>query len=488
MADLESKILPGVLHWQSPSFFAWYPSSGSFPALLGDMLSGALNTIGFSWASAPAATELEMVAMDWLADLCRLPAKFKFARAPPSSAGAAAGGAGSAAAAAADMTADAAAAATGGGGGCIQGTSSEAVLVALLAARARKMRGRPPEDAARLVAYGSDQTHSCFRKAAMVAGVHHVRALPVTASTDWALRGDALEAAVRADEAAGLLPFFVVPTIGTTSSCAVDDVEAVARVASDHGMWTHVDAAYAGSAAICPEHRAEAFAGVERADSFSFNPHKWLLTTFDCCAFWTADAGALKDALSLTPVYLRSRANELDYKDWQVPLGRRFRALKLWMVLRMYGAARLRAFVRHHVALAAWFADRVRADARLELAAPPRFGLVCFRLAGAGAARDASSRRLLEAINATGAAFLVATELDGRPALRMAIGGAMTQPRHVAAAWDAVSACAGAVLAEEAAAAAAEASGGGRRQQQQQQQAAVGSGSSSGGGGGGGAL
>lgn len=446
MADLESKILPGCMHWQSPRFFAWYPSTGSFPAMLADMLSGALNMVGFSWQSSPAATELEMVAMDWLADLCGLPAKFKFSRAAPADGGGDGNGGGNSSD---GMTPDAAAAAAGGGGGCIQGTSSEAVLVAMLSARARAMRGRPPADAARLVAYGSDQTHSCYKKAAMVCGIDHVRALPATGATGWALQAADVEAAMRADEEAGLIPFFVCATVGTTSSCAVDDVGGIAAAARRRGAWLHVDAAYAGSFAVAPEFRSPHFDGLGGADSYQFNPHKTLLVTFDCCAFWTSDQAAMKDALSLTPVYLRSRANGLDLKDWQVPLGRRFRALKLWMVMRMYGRRKLQQFVRHHVALARWFADRVRGDERLELVGPQHFGLVCFRLASGGRGDSSDSvsdnndanRKLLDAVNATGRAFMVATELDGRVTLRMAIGSAQTQPRHVADAWDAVVEC-----------------------------------------------
>jgi hypothetical protein len=237
---------------------------------------------------AQAGTELEAATMDWLAQLCGLPPAF--------------------------LTSSG-----GAGGGCIQGTSSEAVVVALLAARARALRGRPAADTLRLVAYGSSQTHSCYQKACKVVGIQHTRTLPTRAEDGWALRAADLEAAMSADAAAGLIPCFLVATIGTTSSCAVDEVGPLAAVASAHGAWTHVDAAYAGATAILPEQRQQHFQGLEAVDSYSFNPHKWLLTNFDCCALWAADLGPLREALSLsaTPAFLRGAGQLLDYKDLQ---------------------------------------------------------------------------------------------------------------------------------------------------------------------------
>ncbi|GIM15937.1 hypothetical protein Vretimale_18591 [Volvox reticuliferus] len=346
--DVHDKLMPGVTHWQSPSFFAYFPSNASFPAALADMWSSALSMIGFSWAASPVSTELEMAMMDWLAELCGLPASFRCN-----------GG-------------------TGPGGGVIQGTASEAAVVALLAARARALRGKPPGDKLKLVAYASDQAHSCFRKACMVVGIDHIRSLPTRAVDNWELRPEVLQAAISADLSEGLIPCFVMATIGTTSSCAVDPVGRLAEVATSNDCWLHVDAAYAGSAAILPEQRVIHFRGLDQVDSYSFNPHKWLLTTFDCCALWVADSGPLKEALSLTPVFLRATGNALDYKDWQIPLGRRFRSLKLYFVLRMYGSEKLRSYLRHHIALAQVFAAAVDSDPRFELAAPQRFGLVCF--------------------------------------------------------------------------------------------------------------
>uniref|UniRef100_A0A7S0RGG5 Aromatic-L-amino-acid decarboxylase n=1 Tax=Chlamydomonas leiostraca TaxID=1034604 RepID=A0A7S0RGG5_9CHLO len=283
----------------------------------------------------------------------------------------------------------------------------------------------------------------------MVAGVTHYRTVKARADNDWALAASDLAAAMEADVQAGLTPFFVMATIGTTSSCAVDPVADIAAVAGAHRAWVHVDGAYAGAAAVVPEVRARWFGGLEAVDSYSFNPHKWLLTNFDCCAMWAADAGPIKEAVSLTPVYLQNTGNALDYKDWQVPLGRRFRSLKLFFVLRLYGAEKLRQYVSHHMALASHFAAHVAADPRFELAAPPRFGLVCFRLAGAP---RAANEALLAAINASREQFLVHTELGGVYTLRLAVGSVWVQREHVDAAWAAVCAAADSVLAAQPAA------------------------------------
>ncbi|KAF8067231.1 hypothetical protein HT031_002278 [Scenedesmus sp. PABB004] len=428
-ADFLSKIMPGVTHWQSPRFFAWFGGNTSAPSQIADMLCGALNMIGFSWQSSPASTELEMVMMDWLAKLCGLPEKFL----SPTARGDSGGG-------------NSDAPPRPASGGVIQSTSSEAVLVAMLAARARTMQGRPAEDALRLVCYGSDQAHSCYQKAAMVAGVAHVRKLPTSGEHAHAVQADALDAAIERDVADGLLPFYACGTIGTTSSCAVDPVGELGRVCARHGVWLHVDAAWAGSASILPEQR-HWFEGLDQADSYSFSVHKWLVTGFDCAAMWLSDTTHLLAALSLTPAYLVGVGNVHDFKCWQIPLGRRFRSLKLWFVLRMYGQAKLQALLRHHIALGEWFAQRVAADARLELAAPPRFGLTCFRLAGAG---DAANRALLERINADGSVFLVGTDLGGRFTLRFAVGCAHTQLEHVEQGWAAVAAAVADVLASQA--------------------------------------
>ena len=429
--DLEDVVLPGVTHWQSPSFFAYFPANASGPAVLGELLSAGLGVQGMLWSTSPAATELETRVLDWLAGLMALPASFRSD--------------------------------SGTGGGVIQGTASEAVLVAMVAARDRVRRtlGRDAE----WVAYTSTQAHSSVLKAALLSGVVrdvadgvHLRLLETDAG--YALRPEALERAVREDLAAGRQPFFVCASLGTTSSGAMDPVRAVAEVlgrtgVSAAGGWLHVDAAWAGSALLCPEHQSLG-EGLEAVDSFAFNPHKWLLTNFDCNAFYTRDRKALLDALSVMPEYLRNTATAsgkvVDYRDWQVPLGRRFRALKLWLVLRHYGARGLRAYLREHIRLAGLFAGWVEADARFELAVPRSLALVCFRLAPrpgeAPQDTDARNRHLLERLNASGTAFLTHTVLagvDGAPAryvLRMAIGASRTEERHVRAAWEALAALA----------------------------------------------
>ncbi|MBN1209034.1 MAG: aspartate aminotransferase family protein [Myxococcaceae bacterium] len=425
--DLESVVLPGVTHWQSPSFFAYFPANVSGPSVLGELLSAGLGVQGMLWSTSPSCTELETRVLDWLAELLGLPAAFRSTSST--------------------------------GGGVIQGTASESTLVAMVAARARVRRKRPGD--APLVAYASTQAHSSVLKAAMLCGVArdasdttHVRLLETDAS--YALSPEALERAIAEDLAAGRQPFFVCATLGTTSSGAVDPLSRLSEVMARTGLsamggWLHVDAAWAGSALICPEHQGLA-AGIEAADSFAMNPHKWLLTNFDCDAFYTRDRAALVEALSVTPEYLRNAASAsgavIDYRDWQVELGRRFRALKLWFVLRHYGARGLRAYIREHVRLAGLFESWVRGDARFELAVPRSLSLVCFRLAPRPGeppeATDARNRALLDRLNATGSVFLTHTVLpgvDGAPAryvLRMAIGAVRTQEQHVRACWEAL--------------------------------------------------
>jgi len=416
LADVHAKIMPGITHWQAPGFFAFFPANSSPPALLGDMLSDAINCIGFSWVASPACTELETIVLDWLVPLIGLPATF---------------------------------ASAGTGGGVIQSSASDATLVALLAARARAAAAAaasgttPP----RYVVYASEHAHSSVRKAASVMGLGDdaFRAIPAPGPT-YAMDVAALETAMAADAASGAQPIAVVATLGTTSSGAFDPLRGVTAAASRHGAWVHVDAAWAGAAGMCEEHRAW-LDGVEGAHSYAFNPHKWLRVNFDCSAMFVRERRWLAAALSLTPAYLRSPEYDsglvTDYRDWQVPLGRRFRALKLWFTLRMYGAAALRAHIRAHVALAGAFAAWVRNDPAFEVVAPPSLALVCFRLRASNAANDA----LLAAVNASGTTFLVSTVLDGRTVLRLAVGGSLTREEHVAAAWEAIQVAARTVLA-----------------------------------------
>lgn len=407
LADLDRVIVPGLTHWQHPSFFGYFPASASGPSILGELLSAGLGVQGMLWATSPACTELETHALDWLRDLLGLPERF---------------------------------AGTGRGGGVIHDSASSGVLVALIAARERATSLRTnatglTQHERPLVAYAGADAHSSVEKAAGIAGIGRewLRKIPV----DRLGRMDAaaLAAAMDADAAAGRVPFFVVATVGTTASGAIDPVPEIAAAAARHQAWLHVDAAWAGAAAICPEFRGPIVAGGEQADSWGFNPHKWLLVNFDCHALWVADRAALVGALSMKPEYLRNAASEsggvIDYADWQVPLGRRFRALKLWMTLRMVGAEALRDHVRGHVAWAREFGAWVAADPRFELLVPPSLSLVCFALrAGDGASQD-----LLERANATGRLFLSHARVNGRYALRLAVGGGLTTRDDVAAAW-----------------------------------------------------
>jgi len=380
LEDLDRLILPGITHWQAPGFFAYFPCNGSFPAVLGELLSAGLGIQGMLWATSPAATELETRMLEWLGKLIGLPAGFE---------------------------------------GCIQGTASESTLVALLAARHRAGKGD-------LVAYASEQAHSSVQKAANIAGVA-LRLVPVR--DDLAMDAAALAAMIRDDRAKGRKPFFVTATVGTTSSTAIDPLPPLPP-----DIWLHVDAAYAGAACVCPEFRWM-IEGVDRADSFCMNPHKWLLTSFDCSAFWTRDRESLTGALSITPEYLRTAhaGQVIDYRDWQIPLGRRFRALKLWLVMRHFGAEGLRAHIRRHIELAKRFEAWVREDARFEICAERTLALVCFRKRGS----DEENRALLERVNASGRAYLSHTTLPDKGfTLRMAIGAPSTEERHVREAWD----------------------------------------------------
>lgn len=431
LRDLESVVAPGVTNWQHPMFFGYFPCNATGPAMLAELVSAGINGQGMLWSTSPAYTEIETRVLDWLARLAGLPGKFLSE--------------------------------TGVGAGVIQGTASEAALVCVVAARERAMRRRgAPADGAsagggdrreprleEMTAYCSTQAHSSIAKDCRMAGIRREHLRLVEVDEGLRMRADALARMVSEDRAAGLTPMFVCATVGTTSSGAVDPVDAIAAVARREGMWLHVDAAWAGAACVCPEHRWM-LKGVEWADSVNFNPHKWLLTNFDCSALWVSDRRALIGALSITPEYLRNRASEsgevIDYRDWQAPLGRRFRALKLWWVLRRYGAEGLREHIRGHVRCGETFASLVRGDERFELAAERSLSLVCFRLR----AGDEATKRLHERLNASGRLFLSHTSLPGpgpdgagRYTLRMAIGGVWTTESDVRRAWEIIAAEAG---------------------------------------------
>jgi aromatic-L-amino-acid decarboxylase len=403
MVDVERLILPSITHWQSPNFFAYFPSNNSFPSILGEMLSAGLGVQGMLWATSPACTELETHVLDWLVDMLALPAEF---------------------------------ASSGPGGGVIQDTASSSSLCALIAARERATNLATNERGCdgRLVAYTSTQAHSSLEKAAKIAGIGSANLRAIAVDKNFAMRPDALAVQIARDRAEGKIPFLVCATIGTTSSNAIDPVREIASSAREQGLWLHVDAAMSGTAALCPEFRWT-HDGVELADSYCFNPHKWMFTNFDCDCFYVRDRGALIRALSVLPEYLRNRATEsgavIDYRDWQIPLGRRFRALKLWFVIRHYGVEGLRHHVRRHVELAQQFAQWVRADTSFELAAPAPLNLVCFR----HRAGDETNQRIMDRLNASGDLYLTHTRLNDRLTLRMSIGQSQTELRHVERAW-----------------------------------------------------
>ncbi|MDT4917507.1 MAG: aromatic-L-amino-acid/L-tryptophan decarboxylase [Pseudonocardiales bacterium] len=406
LRDLDQTLLPGITHWQHPSFFAYFPANTSGPAILGDLLSSGLGVQGMLWATSPAATELETLVLDWLAELLDLPAQFL---------------------------------STGPGGGVIQHTASDATLVALLAALHRVSGGSTEHQgvaAGRYAVYTSNQTHSSVEKACRIAGLgaDALRKLDVDPAT-LAARPDHLRELIAADRAAGVTPALVVASVGATGTGAVDPVRELGAIAADAGAWLHVDAAWAGVAAVAPELRW-LNDGLAAADSYATNPHKWLLTTFDCDAFWVADRAALLGALSILPEYLRNAATEsgavIDYRDWHVPLGRRFRALKLWAVIRWYGADGLRAHIRGHVQLAQHFAALVAADDRFALVAPHPLALVTFRLR----AGDDATLALMQRVNESGEAYLTHTVVNGEVALRLAVGSPLTERRHIDAVWD----------------------------------------------------
>lgn len=403
LADVEKLILPGITHWQSPNFFAFFPCNASGPAILGDLLSSGLGVQGMLWATSPACTELETHVLDWLVNMLGLPEKFL---------------------------------STSDGGGVIQDTASSASLCAVLAGRERATAfvGNRSGCTGKLVAYTSSQAHSSIEKAVKIAGIGAENLRLIEVDGNFAMRADLLSQQIDADRRAGLVPCFVCATVGTTSSNAMDPVMEIGRICREQGIWLHVDAAMSGTAALCPEFRY-IHKGVELADSYAFNPHKWMFTNFDCDCFYMANREALIQTLSVLPEYLRNKATEsgavIDYRDWHIPLGRRFRSLKLWFVIRHYGVEGLQYHVREHVRLAQEFASWVKADQRFELAAPTPVNLVCFRHKGG----NETNQKLMDRLNQSGDLYLTHTKLNNLVTLRFCVGQTNTQARHVERAW-----------------------------------------------------
>ena len=405
LADFERTILPHAVHWNHPGFMGYFAAGGSFPGILAETLIAALNNIGLLWSSSPALTELEERTLQWLGQLLGLPASWF---------------------------------------GMIHGTASAASLHAMIAARERAVaiaeQAGSSVDLNRLVIYASAHAHSSIEKTTAALGVGREACRKIEVDERYAMKPAALREAIASDRRNGFVPIAVAATIGTTGCTAVDPVPALAEIADEHALWLHIDAAYAGAAAMLPEMRRH-FAGCERADSFVVNPHKWMFVPMDLTAFYTAHPEYLRKALSLVPEYLRSREYDrtVNYMEYAIPLGRRFRALKLWYVLRSLGAERVAAALREHIRLARWLADQVDASPDFERMAPTHFSLVCLRFRAEGACTeetDAANERLLRAVNATGEFFLSHTRLRGQYVIRVAIGNLRTTEAHVRRLWE----------------------------------------------------
>ncbi|XP_019359680.1 PREDICTED: histidine decarboxylase isoform X1 [Gavialis gangeticus] len=406
--DIEKIIMPGVVHWQSPHMHAYFPALNSWPSLLGDMLADAINCLGFTWASSPACTELEMNVMDWLAKLLGLPETFLHHH-PDSR-----------------------------GGGVLQSTVSESTLIALLAARKNKILemkvSEPDADEStlnsRLIAYASDQAHSSVEKAGLIALVK-MKFLPV--DEQFSLRGKTLRRAIEEDRKQGLVPVFVCATLGTTGVCAFDSLAELGPICDTEGLWLHIDAAYAGTAFLCPEFRSF-LDGIEYADSFTFNPSKWMMVHFDCTGFWVKDKYKLQQTFSVNPVYLR-HANSgaaTDFMHWQIPLSRRFRSLKLWFVLRSFGVKKLQAHVRHGTEMAKYFESLVKSDPFFEVPAKRHLGLVVFHLKGP----NWLTEKLLKELNNSGRLFLIPATIHDKFIIRFTVTSQFTTKEDVLRDWN----------------------------------------------------
>ncbi|KAL0268988.1 UNVERIFIED_CONTAM: hypothetical protein PYX00_010743 [Menopon gallinae] len=421
MNDVERVIMPGVTHWQSPHMHAYFPALNSFPSLLGDMLADAINCLGFTWASSPVCTELETIVMNWLGKMIGLPDAFLHVR--PDSIG----------------------------GGVIQTTASEATFVCLLAGRTeaiRRYKQQYPdlEDAeinSRLVAYCSDQAHSSVEKAGLIG---LVKMRYIESDDRLSLRGDKLIEAVKRDREKGLIPFFLCATLGTTGACAFDNLQELGPICQEENLWLHVDAAYAGTAFICPEFR-KWMAGIDFADSFAFNPSKWMMVHFDCTAMWVRSSGSLHRTFNVDPLYLQHENSGLaiDYMHWQIPLSKRFRALKLWFVIRNYGISGLQKHVRESVRLAQKFEALVLADPRFEVPCARHLGMVVFKLKG----DNDLTEKLLKRLNGRGNIHCVPAAFKGKYVIRFTVTSQRTTVDDITKDWFEIKVTAAEILESE---------------------------------------
>ncbi len=394
LADLDRVVVPGLAHWQHPGWLGYFPAASSPASVLGELATAGLGVVGMLWSSSPAATEIESHVLDWLVGLLGLPQHWKT---------------------------------TDIGGGVLQSGASASTHTMLVVAReaCRKRTGTVSDD---MVVYTSREAHSSVDKGARMAGYRHIRLLETDA--EFAVRPDAFVAAIEADRRAGLMPTFVCSTVGTTGTTAVDPVRDIAEIARSEQIWHHVDAAYAGSAMICEEFRPYQD-GLELVDSYTFNPHKWLATNLDCSVMWVADRRPLIETLSVLPPYLRNDATAsgqvIDYRDWHLPLDRPFRALKLWFVLRSFGAEGLRNMIRSHVAWNRRVVESIDRHPNLERIAPAPFALVAFVHRGGNEATDA----FVANVNRDGRFYITASEVDGRRYARIVVGSIWTTEAHI---------------------------------------------------------
>jgi aromatic-L-amino-acid decarboxylase len=405
LADFERVVMPGLSHWQHPNFFGYFPSNGELSSVLGDYLSTGLGVLGLNWQASPALTEVEEVVTDWMRRMTGISDSWS---------------------------------------GVIQDTASTCTLVALMCARERTSnyglaRGGLQAESSPLIVYTSAHSHSSVDKAALLAGFGRENVRHIANDANYALQPDALEAAIHTDLAAGRKPCAIVGTTGTTATTAIDPIAAMARIAREHGLWLHVDAAMAGSAMILPECRWM-WDGIEGADSLVLNPHKWLGAAFDCSLYYVRDAQHLVRVMSTSPSYLRTAADEKvkNLRDWGLPLGRRFRALKLWFLIREQGVAGLQARLRRDLTNAQWLADRVRQTPGWRLLAPVPLQTLCVRYEPEGLAGEALDRHTqgwADRINRSGAAYLTPAILDGRWMVRVSIGALLTERVHVEGLW-----------------------------------------------------
>ncbi len=400
--DFQEIILPGMTHWQHPSWFGYFPANNSPLSVLAELLTAGMGAQCMIWETSPAAAELEERVLEWIRQMLGLPEGMK---------------------------------------GVIQDTASTTTLVALITAReiATNFRTNTEGIRKKLLVYVSEEAHSSVEKGAKIAGYGTSNIRRISADANFAMIPAQLEEAIVVDKKKGLTPACVVATVGTTSSSGIDPLKPIGEICRSHGLYLHVDAAYAGTAAILPE-KQWMLEGVEFADSFNFNPHKWMMTNFDCSAHFVKDSGSLIRTFEIHPEYLKTGVDALvrNYRDWGIQLGRRFRALKLWFVIRSYGIEGLQSIVREHIRLAEMFKGWVDDHELFEIMAPVDLSLVCFRLNNGGSedVLDALNKELIERINQTGKVLLTQTTLKGKYVLRMAIGARTTEERHIRQAWD----------------------------------------------------